>query len=255
MPITDCETHGESGCLEMCAHLKDALKGGVFLPYHTLPVYTIRMCSACFSDHRVKEVLDQVRLDKGQVYALRAAAQGLQSIGPDYLFESALLERDHPEVLAEIVRIYGVLNERSGLRCVGCIDQIQLDHARRTQAELPFEPFEHTLLHSEDTRIDALRALVLDHMDPRGNHGQRFYGCTVFSGSVRRPLTLKIYGIEPAQARTQMLARIDGFFEKIPARQRLVQFYGPIQWTEETTAQGTLRTRIPDVLLDEVLVR
>jgi hypothetical protein len=165
------------------------------------------------------------------------------------------LERDHPEVLAEIVRIYGVLNAHSGLLCVGCIDQIQLDHARNTQAELPFEPFERTIQNGDDARIDRLRKLVLDSMNPRGNHGNSFYGCTVFAGTVRRPLTLKIYGVTSSPERVQMLERIQAFFELSPHPEHRVQFFEPIRWTVTELAEGTQRTRLPDVLLQEQLTR
>lgn len=255
MPITECAVHGESGSLEMCEHLKAGLDRGVYLEVHTLPVYTIRMCDACFEAHDVQAMLDGIRLQRSEVEALRSEATGVASIGPDYLFESAVLERDHPEALAEIVRIYGVLNDKSGVSCSGCIDQIQLDHARATGAELPFEPFENTLMRGGDDRVEDLRQLVLNNLNPRGNHGTEFFGCTVFAGTVRRPLTLKIYGVK-ADAQAAMLERIEGYFDGVVQNQRLVQFYEPVRWTVTELDDGmTMTSRIPDVLLAETLVR
>lgn len=255
MPLTHCAIHGDSGSLEMCEHLKSDLDRGIHQEFSTLPIYTIRMCNACFEQHDVQSILDAVLLDREAVDALRAEQTGVSSIGPAYLFEAAALERDHPEVLATIVHLYNVLNERSSLMCEGCIDQVHVDHAQRMGNDAPFVIFEQTIHHSDDPRIDRLLALLRGRMNPRGNHGNAFYGCNLFAGTIRRPLTLRVYGISDPDEQVATLRVIEDFFMNDIEFQRSIEFFEPIRWTTTTDEDGTRQTRLPDVLLREVVVR
>jgi hypothetical protein len=151
--------------------------------------------------------------------------------------------------------VYEVVNRTSRLRCAGCIDQVQVDHARRAGLTLDVEPFDHTIQNSEDAQIVQLRTLLLDRMSPRGNHGDAFYGCQIFAGTACRPLRIRLFGVTDPSEQAETLAVLDGFFANLALYQRHVAFYDPIRWTTVEHADGVQRTRLPDVLLHEVVVR
>ena len=254
MPLTECAVHGESACVELCEHLVCQLDAGVYEAFHTLPIFGLRLCAGCFEAFDLPAWRDAALPDAEVVAALRADATGVRRIGPDHLFEAAALERDRPELYARLSHIYDVLNERSGLRCVGCIDRIQVDHARRTGQALGVPVFEHTIVNGEDPRIQQLARLLRERMHPRGNHGNQFFGCRVVAGTVLRPLTVRIYGAGDDDAQQATLDVIDRFFAGQADYQRRVELYAPMSWRVVEHEGGVQRTRRADQLLRAVLV-
>lgn len=250
--LTRCPTHGPSGCLEVCCHIAEALDSGGYVDGVLLPVYPIHACRTCAEQHGIHTLREAIQIDGEAIAAKRAQATGIASIGPDYVFETEWLHEHRPDLLE---RLYTTLNEQSRLFCRGCLDQIRVDHARRTGATLPCEPWDHTIQNSDDPRITELRKLLLDGMNPRGNHGERFYGCTLFSGTALRPLRIEVYGVTTEEAQEGMLHTIDAFFAGQAEYQRRVRFHEPQSWEVETTPSGTRRTRLPHVLLREVETR
>lgn len=256
MPITDCPTHGEFACIELCEHLATALDQRVAHDFHTLPVFPIRMCGDCFREHGVAGLVDSAHVDPARIAALRAKDPTLRAIGPDHLFQQTLLTREAPEVLARLEAVHSALNARSRLVCDGCIDAIRVAWARETGAPLPDEPFDHTVVNGDDPLLHGLAELVRSNLTPRGNHEGRFYGCQVFAGTALRPLLVRIFGVSHPDGRAAMLDRIDRFFVGVDTFQRRVQFFDAMEWEEHPLDGGGVnRIRRPFVLIEEHLVR
>lgn len=257
MPITTCQTHGESGCPEMCEHLYENLGKGVFLLFYTLPVYTIRMCMGCFEKYNVQEIISTIAIDKKSVENKKKEEKGVYRIAPDYHFESAILKEENPEILNRIEEIYHELNKKSGFECSNCIDDIQLDYARKNNLELPFEPFENTIIHGEDKRITELDKMLDKYLETEGvSVFERPRTFETSSGWVRRPLTIKIYGVTAKEEQESLLKLIDKFYEKIAQKQRKIIFFEPLHWITEELENGMVRRyRDKTKMLLEVVVK
>ncbi|MCB9672155.1 MAG: hypothetical protein H6734_21955 [Alphaproteobacteria bacterium] len=219
MPITDCPTHGTHACTEVCEHLAEAHANGVYVVPVVLPVLPIDLCALCVREHRVD--------------ALPSGDEGL----------------------ARIQAVYDAVNVRSRLICDACRDATRVAHARSTGAELPCEPFEHTLTDADDPRLDALAELIRSHLSPRGNHAGRFHGCQVFPGTALRPVLVRMFGVGDDDARSAMTERIDRYFDGIDAFQRKLEYYEAMAWEDQEVDGAVTRVRKPLVLIDEVLRR
>ena len=114
MPITDCKTHGDSACFEMCEHLKIDLENGIYSPFYILPVRTIRMCNDCFEKFNIQRIINSVKIDSDSVATMREQEKGIYNIAPDYYFEKKILNEQNPIILKEIDRVYNHLNKKSG---------------------------------------------------------------------------------------------------------------------------------------------
>ncbi|AFM03724.1 hypothetical protein Fleli_1290 [Bernardetia litoralis DSM 6794] len=257
MPITVCEKHGESGCLEMCKHLYKNLEKGVFLPFYTLPVYTIRMCTKCFEKYNMQELVDTLSIDKKEVQEKKEKETGFYKIAPDYYFESAVLNEKNPKLLEKIKYTYHKINKKSRFKCQDCIDDIYFEYAKKNNLELPFEPFENTILHSDDKRIFKLENKINKYFGVKElDITKCSRTCEIWSGSIRCPLLIKIYGATTQKEQDKIVKLIDKFFKKIPQKQRKVIFYEPLTWIVEKSEKGTKRIyRDKTKILSEVVVR
>lgn len=255
MPLTDCPTHGESGAVEMCQHLHRSLQAGVYETFTVVPVFPVRICAECAQAHGVPELLAAAMVSAEQLREQRANDPGLRAIAPDHVVHRELLAERHPELLTQIESIYDAVNARSRMMCCGCIDAVQVSHARASGAPLPCEPFEKTIVNGSDPRLFALAELVRAHLNPRGNHEGRFYGCQVFAGTALRPLRVRVFGVVDEAERAAMTRRIDAFFEGAERFQREVQYFEAMAWDERVVEGSVTRTRRPLVLVAETLVR
>lgn len=257
MPITDCKIHGVSGCPEMCKHLHKNLEKGIFLPFYTLPVYTIRMCMKCFEKYDIQEIVDTLYINKDKVEKKRQEEKGVYRIAPEYYFESAVLSETNPELLIKIKNTYSKLNKKSRFKCYDCIDDICFEHAKENNLELPFEPFENTILHSEDKNIAKLYKKLEKYFGNKGlDYTKRPRTCEISSGSISRPLSIRIYGVVTEEEQQILLDVIVKIFNKIPQKQRKIMFYEPLTWTIKKLDKGmkhTSRNKIE--LLKEFVVR
>ncbi len=263
MPLTNCETHGDVSCLEMCNHLYSNLEKGIFSSFYNLPVYKIRMCKACFVKYKVEKIIDSIKIEKGSIELKKKQEKGIYQIAPDYHFEIKILEDKHPEILREIQHIYTELNKESGFECVKCIDKIQLDYARENDFELPFEPFENTIIHNGNKDINKLEKILEKQVKMKGVHleqstnsyeMQRSY--QVWAGSVKFPLTIKIYGFTKEEEQNKLLDLIEDFFKNISKKQRKIIFYESLNWIHTELENGMKRkTRDKEKMISEITIK
>lgn len=239
MPITICKIHGESSCPEMCKHLHKNLEKGIFLPFYTLPGYTMRMCMKCFAKYGIQEIADTLYINNDKVEKKRQEQKGFYRIAPDYYFERAVLMETNPELLVRIKNTYNKLNKKSRFKCYNCIDDIRFKHAKENNLELPFEPFENTILHSEDKNISKLYKKLEKYFGNRGlDYIKRPRTCEIYSGSISRPLSISIYGVVEEEEQQIILDLIQKKFKKINQKQRKIMFYEPLTWTVEMSKEG-----------------
>ena len=263
MPLSFCENHGVSSGLEMCEHLFKGLEQGIYLNYYELPVYKIRMCKQCYEKHEVQTLVDSAQIDKQAINDKKNQEKGINVIAPDHYFEEVILQERHPKIIEKIKHIYGTLNEHSSIECIDCIYDVQLSHARKNNLTLPFEPFENTISHSDDERISRLEELLQAQVDIKGKHLEESTATyemtrsvTVWSGSVKKPLTINIYGFSEEEDQKKLLQLIEDFFKDISEKQRKIIFYESLNWIHTALEKGMKRrTRDTDKVISEIIVR
>ena len=247
MPITQCKIHGESGIVEMCEHLYNDLEKGIYQTPIELPIKTTRMCSNCFEKYGVQEILDFIKLniDSKEVEQLRSEQGGVWSIAPKSYFEADLLEEKNPYILKKINFIYNEIAKNRGWKCTSCIDQIRLDFARKNKLKLPFKPYENTLMDEEDKRISKLEKKLENYINPKklpfSIENKKWFD--IDFGSLRKPFTININGVEVKEEQQKILNIIDKFFQNITEKQRTVIFRKPLNWVKDNQAEYSKSNR------------
>ncbi len=117
MPITDCKKHGESWIVEMCEHLYEDLKKGIYQNYYELPVMTTRMCLKCFDKYGVQEIIDAAKYYSEE--------EDAWLIARNY----GIFKGKNPDFPQKIDFIYKDIAKKRGWMCTSCIEQIQSDFA------------------------------------------------------------------------------------------------------------------------------
>jgi len=234
MPITRCPEHGETEIVEMCEHLSESLKNGIYRPFFEVPVQTTRLCLACFDKYKLKDFLKSIDVPAETVAELREKLKGTDEIEPNKDWYYAALRHPDPKLLKRARFIYGKVMENRGWKCIDCIDRIYIDHARKNNLQLPFEPFENTLftdMYTNDKRVLALKAKLDKVLNLKGVHfSERSKDYEIDSGSYRELFTIKIFGVESEKEQQDVLKTIEGFYKKIPQKQRKVVFRTKLVW-------------------------
>lgn len=112
--------------------------------------------------------------------------------------------------------IYRDIMKNRGWRCSSCIEQIQLDFARKNNLELPFEPYENTLMNEND--IDEYE--LIDIIEKVNSN----IDCYVEFGTPSTPFRISIHGKVSVEEKQMIMETIDHYFEKISRKQRVVTF-------------------------------
>jgi len=255
MALGNCNIHGSSYYPEMCEHLKSDLDKGIFSPFHYLPILSIRICNNCFEQYNVQEIIDVLCIGENQ-------DETLETI-PDYFFEEERFNEETPEIFRNIETIYTLLNKNSYFECIKCMDQFELDHARKNHLPLPFKAFENTIINEKDSRLTNLHTILDDYLALKGylletstESYEMTRACQINSGWIKCPLTIKIYGIENQEEQNTLLKIIDDYFKEIPEKQRKIMFLESLNWivtkkTDDSYGVIESKTRDTEKLLSE----
>ena len=138
--------------------------------------------------------------------------------------------------------------------CFKCIDKIELDHAKKNNLELPFKPFENTILHERDQRLIKLQNIIQEYINLKGIHlesSTKAYemtrACEYYSGGVKEPVTIKIYGFVDEEQQQELLKIIADFFKDISKNQRKIMFFDSLNWiVKEGGENGIISSRSRD---------
>lgn len=251
MAITVCKKHGESGVISMCNHIFEKLNSGIYPSFFQLPIYKVRICKKCFEKYNLEKIVSDYKIDKKNVDELRGQRTDIYSIAPDYYFEMGILKEDNPELLIELELIYNSLNRKA--ECSDCVDKVHLDYAKKNDLPQPFEPFENTIMREDDKRITEIENLLSNYF----NENSFKKSAVVFEGSIRKPLSIKIYGVTDNKEQKLILELIENYFKKITEKQRKIIFFETFpQKTEKViNSEMTSLSYIDGKILSEVIIK
>jgi hypothetical protein len=232
MGLVVCTIHGDQGVLEICEHIWEALEEGSIPEMETLPILGTKICSKCYQGN--------LKQDSGQITL-------------DELFELPEAEQDN--LAGAMGSIYSGLERR--VVCAECFNQKRLDNARRAGKELPFEPYENTLMGREEEVIEKLRTFLQSNFKFQKSIVVDFEmdAFHLRSGGISYPFSIEFYYITKKEDQAFVLQLIDQFFESIPQKQRKISFYEAENWIRNTHPDGTSAHRGPEKLLWETNIR
>ena len=235
MGVINCPIHGNLGFYEVCEHVWNDLEKEVFPEMKELPGVPVKICSDCYKRNNIKEieVVPYEELSKLD-------------------FEQLAKEEE------KIRSAYETINISSNCICVECLNYVQLVDTKRNGKELPFEPFENTLMHKDDEIIKRLEKTLSSNYKFRrsksifGGFRDAFY---IRSGGISYPLLIMFYYVTKEQEQKLLLELIDNFFEDITQKQRQVRFYESENWIVEVRENGSSTYKGEEKLLFEQLIK
>ncbi|UOQ54784.1 hypothetical protein [Hymenobacter cellulosivorans] len=197
-------------------------------------MYAAQLCIECYSKNNVKGI-------------------------PDLTIDEALSLPEAEQLILEdrIYAVYNAINRKS--ICAKCFSQVQVIDAKRTGKNLPFEPFENTLMYKDSNILNELKTQLNENFhftkitNPATGQSESTWG--VFSGDITKPLSIYFYYIAKREEQDRILNFIDRFFENITQKQRKVTFYEAKNWIVEERPNGTSVTKGEEKVLLEVLVK
>lgn len=231
--MTKCQIHGSQSFYEVCEHIWENFENGIIPEMKKLPVLMTRICNECFANNNVEE-LGKVTIE-------------------DIL---ELPEEEQIKLEEKIITIYDNLKRKT--KCIECLNDIKLFAARKNGEELPFEPYENTLMHKDENKIEELRKLLISRYkfknfkNPYINTLKAFH---ITSGGISYPFSIKFYYVTSEEDQNLLLKLIDNFFEEIPEKQRKISFYESEIWIREEEENGTHEYKGEEKLLFETVVK
>jgi len=233
MGIIKCKIHGIQGFYEVCEHIWEDFQKGVIPEMKDVPVFSTKICVQCYIDYNVKELGNRT-------------------------FEDILeLPEDEQIKFEEKIGIkYGNLNRR--IICIECLNKLRIIDAKKSGKELPFEPFENTLMHKDEKTIKELKEMLTSNYEfqnfkmPYINTLKAFH---ITGGGISYPFSIKFYYVTRKEDQNKLLKLIDNFFKEIPRKQRKISFYEAENWIIEKDGNKTNEYKGEEKLLLERIVK
>ena len=233
MGIIKCNIHGNQSFYEVCEHIWDSFENNIVPKMKDLPILTTKICDRCYADNDVGNITD-------------------------LSFEDILKlpEVEQDKIENNINSKYANLNRRA--KCIECLNTLLLNDARRNGKELPFEPYEMTLMHKHQTKIDELKAIITSNHElpnfknPYLKTEKAFH---IKSGGISYPLTLTFYYVTKEEDQMKLIKLIDEFFNNISRKQRKICFYEAENWIVEESKGSTHQYKGEEILLKEIIVK
>ena len=228
-----CETHGDQNFTEMCKHVWEELENGLIPQTKQIPILGTRICLKCYSENSIAKLMK-------------------------YSIENILtLETKYKkEIESELDIIYKGINRKA--RCNECLNTIKLTHAIKNKLELPFEPYQNTLMYKHRETVNGLKEYLLsqfkfkDSKIPLLNNQKALF---ISSGGVSYPLTINIYYVIEELEQQKILNLISDFYKLIDRKQRMVSFFEEENWIIEKDNNGTTEFRGIEKLLYEEIIK
>lgn len=233
MGIFQCPIHGHQGFDEYCEHIFEDFENEVIPEMKELPILLTKICDTCFTKYKVRE-LEHVTLE------------GILELS----------EEVQIEVEEQLMAIYESIKRKG--KCIECLNNLHLTVARRMGKELPFKPYENTLMHKDNETIEKLRNFLIANFEFQKFKNKELSSLeafTIISGAVSYPFSISFYYITNKEKQKKLLKLIDTFFEHIPQKQRKISFYESNNWiTEDRGIYGIQSYRGEQKLLLERIV-
>jgi hypothetical protein len=233
MGMIECKLHGLEGFYEVCEHIWEGLENESIPEIRVLPNLGTKICVRCFDENNAKEI-------------------------PSFTIEELLEMPDSEVTNLEVLTssVYGRL-KRKGI-CCECFHEKQLKDARKHGKELPFEPFENTLLPKDRHVIARLEKMLKNHYafeKSTGPYPSMLDAVFLRAGGIKKPFTIEFYYVVKKEDQDLLLGLIDKFFEDIRQKQRKVSFYESENWITKQNPNGTGSYREESKLLLEKIVK
>jgi hypothetical protein len=228
-----CPIHGLQGFYEVCDHIWESFQNEIFPQMKELPTLSTKICKQCYENNNV-EKLGKLTIE--DLFSLPKTQQ--------IIFEE------------KVSSIYDNLNRK--IKCIECINSIRLIEARKKGVEIPFEPYENTLMHKDHKIVESLRNILNRTIESKKFRKYNLKSENLFhlkSGGISYPLSIKFYYITEKEDQEKLLKQIEDFFKDIPQKQRQVRFYESENWITKKDQYGILKYKGDETILFEDLIR
>ena len=184
-----CKKHGPGGFYEICTHLFEDFKKGIYSPYQNIPgIYNLtKVCHACATSINLAEIDD------------------LKTITEEDLVQ--MPEEDALEVFNRFSEKYDQIDRKA--ICQHCYTELQIAHNRKLGLSDPFFVYENTLLYKDNAQIKQLETYLKAHFtfpkfqDPFFHNDQPDQDAmTILWGNIYEPLSIDLYYVIDGGAAT-----------------------------------------------------
>lgn len=232
MGLIICNKHGEHGFFEVCEHIYNDLKKGVYPEMKELSLLRVKVCEACYDRNGISEL-------------------------PKISLSDAL---HNPEAVSEEEVDLAYTKYKQIKRfcfCRLCAKEIQLEWARQQRKKDPFEAFENTLTFKEKNITDELKKYLLENFKfQQSIINPDSEALFIYPGHIGGPLLVKVYYVTVPNEQNILIKLIDEFFQTQSKNQRKILFYESESWIKGETADGYItHSRGVEKILKEVFIK
>lgn len=200
--IKFCGTHGNQVFMEFCKHNGKDIDDRKVPGMKRIPYVGSVICDHCFEVHQVEE------LAKMDQKTLRGLSQA-----------------DKLEFESRIRAVYQQIG--CVTKCLECVNQLLLLDARTNGKKIPFEAYENTLTYQDESTIKRLEVYLNTHFTFKKSKIAHLDRAAFFTqyGGISYPFSIKFYYVTQQEEQDQLLDLVESFYEPIPKKERLIQFY------------------------------
>ena len=232
MGVINCQIHGSQSFYEVCEHIWDSLENEIIPVMKELPALLTKLCDECYNDKNVKE-LSTVTFD-----------------------DVLKMPEDEQAKIEQIINLkYD--NTKRRIKCIECLNSLLIKDARKNGKELPFKPYEKTLMHCDNKTIEELREILISNYDFQNFKNPYLKTQKAFhikSGGISYPFSIKFYYVTQEEDQIKLIELIDNFFEIIDQKQRHIMFYESENWIIKETDNHVSEYRGEEKILKEIIV-
>ena len=239
MGVVICRKHGQQGFDEVCEHIDDEYKKGIYQEHNEFwqsEMYCMLVCDECWRFYDLDRFREMSKMPLDEFLDLDD-----EKIKP---------------VEDEWREIYDSVNPR--LWCVQCVAEIQVKQARRNNESDPFPVYDKTLMANQKRMIGRLKRRLsrkLRFRKPKFKRNFYYYGNTLFisPGACTYPLTIKIYYVISPNEQNKFIKFIEKILKSTKLNQAKIIFYEKENWEnikDENGVTGGVARR--EKILNEV---
>ena len=200
MGIMQCKKHGIGAITNVCRHVDEAFKVGIFNSYNESKYGALLICDSCLRS----EAIDTPPKDEWDVY-----------------FDA--IEKMENDLV---------------LWCAECIAEVEVNYARSQGFGDPYAVYERTFTDNHQHQIDELRAYLLENHSfkpsraPAASRQTEREALFIEAGNYRRVLTITIYYEAEIERQNNILNLLTQFFSSRALNQCRIMFMKAENWNE-----------------------
>lgn len=212
MTLIRCKKHGLLSFYEVCEHIDEEYKSGIYQEhsmFYLAEMYGILVCNKCWQKHSLDNF------------------QRISEMTNDEYFD--LDDEEANQLESGWSKVYNSVNRQ--VWCVGYVAEIQIKQARLKGEADPFIVYEKTLNSNQQAKIDELEKNLADNFQLQESlFLKKFFqpnrpALFLEAGGLRCPLTITIYYVKKENEQNEIIQSVEKILQQIEDNQAKIQFF------------------------------